>query len=206
MSEAPEKMGSPPPASKLPEYDLAGRQLVWELLQELMRAKDPVLSMIPRQPVDHVKMEASPPEASTVGVSPAPAPIATTFADKFDTILNMDFEGFAEMMDDAANQSLEIYMPQFFKQMEEVTRRGGTTVDAKGKPFTIDLYLDALEAMEIDFSDDGTPNIPKLVAGPELAEKISALKFTAEQLARQERILTEKKKVFDARRRVRKLD
>jgi hypothetical protein len=35
------------------------------------------------------------------------AVIATTFADRFDTILNMDFDGFIEMMNDAAKQSLD---------------------------------------------------------------------------------------------------
>jgi len=190
----------------VPEYDAAGNQFTWELLHDLMRAKDPVLEMIARQPVDHVPMEPSAPGTSAVGISPAPAPIETTFADRFDTILNMDLDGFVEMMDAAAKQAVDCYMPQFFKQLEEVIRAGGTTIDAQGKPFSIDLLLDGIEQMEIDFTEDGTPVMPKLVDGPELAKKIEAMEWTEEQRARKERILTEKKKAFDARRRIRKLD
>jgi len=197
---------STPPSPKVPEYNAATEQFTWELLNDLMQAKDPVLAKIQRQPVDHVPTEPSAPGTSAVGISPAPARIETKLVDRFDTILNMDFDGFAVMMEDAANEALESYMPQFFKQMEEVIRAGGTTIDAKGKPISVDLLLEGIEKMEIDFTDDGQPVMPTLVAAPKLAEKIAALQWTEEQLARKQCILAEKKKVFDARRRVRKLD
>ena len=207
MSNVPEGAAGLPPRSKVPEYDAAGHQFTWELLQELMRAKDPLLERIGRQPTDHVSTEASAPGTSAVGMSRPPARIETSFSDRWDTILNMDFDGFAEMMDDAAKQSLDSFMPQVFRQLEEITKTAGTTVDARGKPFTVDLFLDGLEQMEIDFTDDGQPVLPTMIVGPELFATIAALPPpTEEQLARNKRILEDKKKAFDAHRRVRKLD
>src|SRR5258708_21607403 len=110
MSNAPDETARPPPRSKVPEYAAAGLQFTWELLQELMRAKDPLLERIGRQPRDHVSMEPSAPGTSAVGMSLAPARVETCFSDRFDTILNMDFDGFVEMMDDAAKQSLDSFM------------------------------------------------------------------------------------------------
>src|SRR3954467_3114967 len=71
MSNASDATAGAPALPKVPEYDAAGKQFIWDLLLELMRAKDPILEMIPRQPVDHVSMEGSAPRTSAVAISPA---------------------------------------------------------------------------------------------------------------------------------------
>jgi len=40
--------------SRVPDYDKAAGQLLWELLNDLMAAQDPLLERIQRRPVDHV--------------------------------------------------------------------------------------------------------------------------------------------------------
>ncbi len=195
----------PLPESKVPEYHQAGGQFIWELLQSLMTAQDPLLQKIARDPVDHVPSEATRPDGC-VGMSATPARVETTFVDKFDTIINMDMDGFAIMMQDATDQSLKEYMPQFFEQMRLMMEHAGQRVDAGGKPFSIDLYLDGLERVQIDFTEDEKPKLPTLVAGPELAEKIAKLVWTDAQLRRYQEMMDSKKREFDARRRIRKLD
>ena len=59
-----------------------------------------------------------------------------------------------------------------FEKMEEVTKRTGQIVDAKSKPLSPQLILEALEKIAIDFDDYGNPIFPALVLSPKQFEKI----------------------------------
>ena len=61
-----------------------------------------------------------------------------------------------------------------FERIDEITTRTGNVVDAAGQDLTPDLYLRALENIDIDFSEDGDPQLPTLVASPELGERLKA--------------------------------
>src|SRR5438046_3483498 len=82
----------------------------------------------------------------------------------------------------------------------------GTAVDAKGRQLSHDLITESLAAIEIDFDEAGNAKLPTLVAGPALIEALGKLPPpTEEQIARQNAMIEEKRKAFNARRRHRKL-
>jgi hypothetical protein len=119
----------------------------------------------------------------------------------------MDLDAWVEMVQTAVDETLPIQMRQLFEQMNNVLRETGQLVDARRQPFSVDLVLDMLEKVQIDFDSDGKPKLPQLVVGPQLFERIQALgPPTDSQKRRWEEIIAKKKQDFDARRRVRKLD
>jgi hypothetical protein len=194
--------------SRVPEYDAAGREFLYELVNDLMHRQDPVLAGIRRVPVDHIPSEASP-AGCAVGMSAAPAKIVATVCDRLETIVDMDLDGFASMVQDAAREALDSYMPQFFRQLGAICDAAGQSIDAGQKPFSVDLWLDLLEKVNINFTPGGEPAFPELVVHPKMAREVEAIlggPWTPAQLQRRDRILAQKRNEFDARRRVRVLD
>jgi len=59
-----------------------------------------------------------------------------------------------------------------FEKMEEVTERTGKIVDAKSRPLSPQIILDALEIVEIDFDEYGNPIFPDLVIDENQYQKI----------------------------------
>ena len=60
----------------------------------------------------------------------------------------------------------------FIKKMDEVTQRTGNVVNAKARPLSPQLILEALEKIAIDFDELGNPIFPSLVVSPQQYEKI----------------------------------
>jgi hypothetical protein len=196
----------PVPMSRVPEYDRAARELLWYVFNELMAAQDPVLSQIKRVQVDHIPAEPSPPGV-TVGAYPGGAPVPITFTDTVESMINMDLDAWVEMVQKSVDDALPIQIRQLFEQMENVLRDSGQLIDAKGRPFSIELFFELLEKVQIDFDSEGKPKLPTLVVGPELFRRMQAQgPLTDSQKKRLEEIIAKKKQDFDARRRVRKLD
>jgi hypothetical protein len=50
----------------------------------------------------------------------------------------------------------------------------GNVISGKGKPFTFDHFLEALEKMLIDFDEDGNPFMPSILISPEDWERIKS--------------------------------
>ena len=62
-----------------------------------------------------------------------------------------------------------------YESIDDWTSEAGTSVDSGGKPFSIELYLEVLNGMDIEFTDSGVPNIPTIVGsdaslGPKILE------------------------------------
>ena len=195
---------STPPVSRMPEYEAAVAQLSYVLVGEMMAALDPVLGQIRRESVDHLPVGSAPGDVA-VGFTRG---IETRFRFVLDVraLIETDLDAWATMVHDAAEEGLSVVMPQFFAGLDEASQRAGTNVDARGKPFSWDTFLDGIEAVEIDFDDEGKPKMPTLVVSPNNLERIKALPPLDEaQNARFKLIIEKQKAAFDARRRVRRL-
>jgi len=59
-------------------------------------------------------------------------------------------------------------MGHVFSVLSEATSRAGTAIDAKGSPFTFELFLDVLGRMDWDFDGSGNWNPPVLVMHPQM--------------------------------------
>lgn len=88
----------------------------------------------------------------------------------------VDFtEGAVERhLEDIAEQLARGMSEEFQKRMHEVTSKTGNVVDAGGKPFSEDVFLEMIETMEHSFGTDGSWQPPTMIVGPGMAEKIAA--------------------------------
>lgn len=89
---------------------------------------------------------------------------------------------------------------QFQQRMNEVTAKTGNVVDAGGKPFSEDTFLDGMEAMEHSFARDGSWQPPTMIVGPGMAENIAAAgEMSAASNKRLKAILEKKRDAFRRR-------
>lgn len=191
--------------NKLPEYESAVADLSFRLVQELMMVRDAVLSSVRREQVGHVSSGEVPLDSARG--SSWPLDLKVSFSASVEAMITCDLDSWATMISEAADEALSVLMPQFFKRMAEACERAGTAMDFSNRPFDHDVYLDVLEANDLDFDDAGAPQLIPLVVGPALYEKIRCLPSrTPAQSARYEAIIEKKRNQFNARRRVRKLD
>lgn len=193
--------------SLLPEYEEALHDCWREGVDQIMRASDPVLKRMPpmvRTP--HVASAATTPETS-IGYHGELSPIEGKFEVDVPGFLNLDLSAWDTALAKCAETALPQVMKMIFDTFEAVTRQSGNVVDAKGKKLSHDVILDALDAMELDFNEDGTHKELTMVVSPEMYEAFKAIgPRTPEQEARYSEIIKRKWEAHLARRRVRKLD
>lgn len=191
--------------NRLPEYEAAVADLSSHLVHELLRARDPILASVRYEQVGHVSSGVVPGD-SAQGAS-WPVNMAISFSASVEAMLTCDLDSWAAMISDAADEALSVLMPQFLRGMDEACDRAGTAVDAGGKPFDHDLFLESMERYELDFDEAGKPRMPTIFASPGVLEQIRRLPpWTPDQTARYESIIERKRNQFNARRRVRRLD
>ena len=77
-------------------------------------------------------------------------------------------EMMAEMQEALAKHQHEA----LFEEVAAATRAAGTEVDAGGKPFTAELWLDALEKMHFSFDADGNWQPATIVIHPNQSERV----------------------------------
>ena len=77
----------------------------------------------------------------------------------------------AEAVDNLAEQLAEQEHHKFFETITSVIRSVGNEVDAGGRPFTAEIWLDVLEKMELSFDDDGTWRPPTVVLHPTMLSR-----------------------------------
>lgn len=104
-----------------------------------------------------------------------------------------------------AQSTMSSLKKSFFKGLDEIVSATGNSIDAKGKQFSFDKFLDALEKMHINFDTQGQPIMPTMVVPPTISNKVFETKPTPEQEKRQVEILARKKEEHDAQKRTRKL-
>lgn len=121
-----------------------------------------------------------------------------------EAIENTDLDAIASGLYEMAEQHLNHFAKHFFERMSMMVEKGGTTFDARGRPFTFDLMLEVLEAMPVTFDEDGKANLT-LVVAPETFQAAAKSRPTPEQQARFDAILAKKKETYDASRRTRRL-
>lgn len=96
-----------------------------------------------------------------------------------------------------------------FDRIKEITDKTGNIVNAKGRPFSPDLFLEMLEKIWIDFDENGKPQYPTVVVAPgqvNYYEKAMQEIFEKEDLKkRHDEIIEAKRKEWHERENNRKL-
>ena len=91
---------------------------------------------------------------------------------KDEDIINKGLEIYYENGIKMANELKSKIEAHMFQEIEDNTKKGGTWINAMGRPFSTDLLLEALERIQLNFDDDGNPKFPTMVVSPEMFEKI----------------------------------
>lgn len=95
------------------------------------------------------------------------------------------------------------------KSLEEATDEIGNTVNAEGKPFSPDLYLEVLRKLELAFDGEGNWIQPQIATAPQHKEVIELVLKQAEQdsafLAEREAIVKKQREEWRAREASRRL-
>lgn len=96
-----------------------------------------------------------------------------------------------------------------YEQIGKAVEDAGNVVSADGKPFSIDLPLEFLEKMEIDFDEAGNPSGTMFVAHPHLfpaiAKAISQAEADPETAKRAQGLMDQKREEWRVRENNRKL-
>jgi hypothetical protein len=71
-------------------------------------------------------------------------------------------------LDNAAKKMADKVQKTFYLKMNEDLDRLGRTVDQKGKPFSAETILEALENIQIEFNADGKHNDLQIHIAPQL--------------------------------------
>jgi hypothetical protein len=122
-----------------------------------------------------------------------------------DSIRNSEIEEYTHSLYELANSSIRAFAPEFFKGMGEITEAVGTSLDARGRPFSFDMLNDMLEKVYIEFDEEGEPIFPTLVMHPRMIEQIRSIKPTSEQKERYDEIIMRKRAEYYAKKRTRRL-
>ncbi|WP_027718759.1 hypothetical protein [Desulfovirgula thermocuniculi] len=76
---------------------------------------------------------------------------------------------------DAAAEEMRSQMARhFYEEISKSVKEVGNAIDAGEKPFTTEMYLEALKKVQLDFYEDGTPHELALVCSPKMAPRMKA--------------------------------
>lgn len=95
-------------------------------------------------------------------------PISVTRA----SLIDEGVDAYVKAMMGAAAQQQQNLAQLFHEKMDEVTERTGNKVDAGGQAFSPSLFLDLFEKVDIDFDENGQPDMSsvRIVVHPELGK------------------------------------
>jgi hypothetical protein len=91
----------------------------------------------------------------------------------------------------------------FEEVMKSATDEAGTAVHADGRPFSAELFIEAIEKMELSFDDDGNWEMPTLVGHPmheaRIKSELARLDATPDLHAQATAIVNRKREEWRAR-------
>jgi len=171
-----------------------------------MEAKDQVWGSLRRVAASEVVPITQNTMPSGDVVQNSPIELQSQFIFKYEEIRTCDTGALAAQLDNAAEQALSVVMPRFFEMIRRTSEAAGTSTTLGGTPISFEALLEAFAKMDIDFDDQGKPDMPTLIMGPEIAKQVQALPPpTREQELALADLIERKRKEYNARRRDRKL-
>lgn len=189
----------------LTEYGGALAQFLGDVVRDLARSRDPVLSEITFEAVPStVGSRVQSRDGLNVELEPTQVGFQISLTDQ--EIRTFDLGALVMQLDDAADNYAEGLMKMWAESIGKVTEATGNVVDAGGN-LTFETFYEALDKMEWpDVDEDGNQVLPSIVTHPDTAKKFGELPDPApEQQARLDALKRRKHEESLARRRSRRL-
>lgn len=128
---------------------------------------------------------------------------------KFEEVEEMPHEMVINKINGVTEEMVGKIKRSFYEQIEKSAGEVDNVVSADGKPFSMDLFFELLEKIDIDFDEAGNPSGLAFVAGPKLyptvAKVIAQAKTDPENDRRYKTIIERKREEWRAREGNRKL-
>jgi len=128
---------------------------------------------------------------------------------KNDDIRSVHLEALAEMLFNIAQGLQEGRGRTFYSELNSILHKAGRASNAKGEPFTFELWLQVLENMEFEFDEQGNPIWPTMVIPPAMEPAVKRVFQEADADAQKTQALREllhrKREAFNAKEADRKL-
>ena len=135
--------------------------------------------------------------------------IAAELQVKFEEVEKMSHEMVLDKINSVTEEMAGKFKKSFYEGLKKLSDETGNVVSADGKPFSMDLFFEALEKIDIDFDEAGNPSGLAFVAGPKLfpsiAKTISQAEADTENDRRYEAIIERKRAEWRVRESNRKL-
>ncbi len=105
-----------------------------------------------------------------------------------------------------ANSIVEKMTQSMFSTMTQITDLTGNVIDAKGKQFNYEIFIEMLEKIHIGFDEDGKPLLPTILMHPDSAKNIEKLKAEEDKYKPIiEEIINKKREAYYAEKGCRRL-
>ena len=118
-------------------------------------------------------------------------------------------EKIREKLDAIADEMAGQMSHHVIATIKRATDEAGNTIDAKGKKFSPEFFLDMLDRMQLSFDEDGTWQPPTLIVPPGFVETnkelISLFENNPDLRTRQKEIIDRQREEWRAREAYRKL-
>lgn len=142
----------------LPEYDSAMARFISTAINELTKCRNPLLGKI-----ETVYVESVPHTRSTMLsgeiVDSAPIAYRLEFSVELKDAIAGNSDSLIVSIDGASEQKERVEMRNLLSYGAQVMDAAGTSLDAKGQPVSRRFLLELMEKGDIDFSNDGSPQI-----------------------------------------------
>ncbi len=187
---------------RLDEYNDEARVAIYEWIDRRVVEHAPSLRQFPRATVEHVRTTRFTTAEGEVRRTP---PRSRHDEGKMDIreVVAGRFEQLRDTFDAAAIERAKAMVAFWQEQVDRGVAQGSIS-KATGPP-SWDALIDALENLEFGFDEEGNPKF-KAVAGPAAADLLESLPPpTAEQKRRWDALMTQKKEVWLARQRRRRM-
>jgi hypothetical protein len=126
-----------------------------------------------------------------------------------DEVPNLTPEKIAQKIDTTAQKMARQTVQGILEDINRAVHESGRAIDAEGRRFSKESFLEALDSIVLSFDENGNPTMPTVIMHPKLWETIKDDVRTWEQdpefVARREQIIERKREAWRDRESRRKL-
>lgn len=152
-----------------------------------------ILAVIRHRAVSHMAGGRAANDPAAEQLANGVVPVTATMQLPFEALETADAARLIETLVDAGAAMRSGMARRLFARMDEIAEENGMVVDVRGRPFSVDLFIEGLEKMDIDFDASGKPIMPGCVVHPSNMEKLCAALDTDEAKEKIAAVIAKKK-------------
>lgn len=126
-----------------------------------------------------------------------------------DEMEKLSFEDVLKKFDQAADEMGKKISGDMYQSLNDILEETGNKIDGRGEPFSVDKFFEVFDKIFINFDENGEPQLPSIVAGPELVARIQSvlaeIYTDAKNKERYDQIIERKRQEWRDRENSRKL-